>query len=86
VTDDHDRSVDAVERLQCWARSLLVVGARIVERHVRRDRAVTRCSQAFGDRLPARPVVPLTVDETERDQARGIAQTDVVHKRCGRSR
>lgn len=84
MTDNHGRSVDAVERLRCWSRSLLVVGLRIIERHVGRYHVMTVSSQPIDDQLPARPVVPLTVDEAERDQARVMAQPEVADKRSER--
>ena len=84
MSDDHDGAIDAVECFQGWARSLLVVGLRIIERHVGRYAVMSACSQSIEDRLPARPVVPLAVDEAERDQEIGIAQSDTDYKRLAR--
>ena len=71
MPDNDDRPVDTVERLQRRSGPLGVVGVRIIERHIGRHRRMTPHAKASSDRLPTRPVVPLAVNETERDQATG---------------
>ena len=65
MADDHDRVVNASERVERRLRAVVMARARIVEGEIGRQRIVTALSQRLGKRLPARAVVPVAVDEQE---------------------
>ena len=67
MADDDDRVGNVRKRIDRRPGALCVGRAGFVERQIRSKRLVTAAAQALDERRPARAVVPLAVDEAERD-------------------
>jgi hypothetical protein len=65
VTDHDDRAVEPLECVERGARSIFVGCPSIVEREIGRDRSMAPRSQALDQRIPARTVVPVAVEQAE---------------------
>ena len=77
---DDDRAADAVERPKRGTSAIGMCGTRVIERQIRGEHGVAACSQPTGDGVPAGPVVPLPVDQTERGHATGIPRRGARRK------
>ena len=77
MADDHYLAFDVSERVECGTDAVRVCRRRIVEWKIRRNRLVATCLQQRYERLPARTVVPVAVEEAESRQSGGVSRCRV---------